>query len=82
MNAVRHANATRLDVSLAFDSNKAQMTICDDGQGFTPHQNGYGGAGHFGLRGMRERAEAIHAKLSVTSAAGKGTQVWLELPLK
>lgn len=82
MNAVRHANATRLDVSLAFDSNKAQMTICDDGKGFTPREDGQADDGHFGLRGMRERAEAIDAKLRVTTAAGRGTQVCLELPLK
>lgn len=82
VNAVRHANATRLDVTLAFDSHKAQMTIRDDGKGFTPGENDGGADGHFGLRGMRERAEAIDAKLSVITAAGKGTQVCLELPLK
>ena len=82
MNVVRHANATRLDVSLAFDATKAQMTICDDGQGFLLHEYATGADGHFGLRGMRERAEGINAKLSVITAAGKGTQVCLELPLK
>jgi signal transduction histidine kinase/ligand-binding sensor domain-containing protein len=82
MNAVRHADATRLDVSLAFDSNKAQMTICDDGKGFTPGEEGDRSEGHFGLRGMRERAEAIDASLNVSTAAGKGTQVCLEFPLK
>jgi signal transduction histidine kinase/ligand-binding sensor domain-containing protein len=82
MNVVRHANATRLDVSFAFDSTKAQMTICDDGQGFIPQEYPAAADGHFGLRGMRERAEGINAKLSVTAAAGKGTQVTLELPLK
>jgi ligand-binding sensor domain-containing protein/signal transduction histidine kinase len=82
MNVVRHAKATRLDVSLAFDASKAQMTICDDGQGFVPSDCRDGADGHFGLRGMRERAEGIHAKLSVNTAAGRGTQVLLELPLK
>lgn len=81
-NVVRHANATRLRVTLAFDSTKAQMTIWDDGQGFSPQQYAAAPDGHFGLRGMRERAEAINANLNVTSSAGKGTQVSLELPLK
>jgi signal transduction histidine kinase len=81
MNVVRHANATRLDVHFAFDSTKAQMTIRDNGCGFRPGEPG-SGAGHFGLRGMRERAEGINATLNVTSAAGEGTQICLELPLK
>ncbi len=80
-NVVRHSNATRLQVTLAFDSTKAQMNISDNGRGFVPEEQGKAG-GHFGLRGMRERAEAIRAKLSVTTAIGKGTQVFLELPLK
>lgn len=82
MNVVRHAHATRLDVSFAFDSTKAQMTISDDGQGFIPREYPAGANGHFGLRGMRERAEEINAKLSVMTTSGKGTQVILELPLK
>jgi len=82
MNVVRHAHATRLNVSLAFDSTKAQMTICDDGQGFVPYECAADADGHFGMRGMRERAAGINAKLSVITAAGKGTQVCLELPLK
>lgn len=82
MNVVRHAKATRLDVSLAFDSTKARMTICDDGQGFIANDYAAGESGHFGLRGMHERAEGINAKLSVTTMAGRGTQVSLELPLR
>jgi ligand-binding sensor domain-containing protein/signal transduction histidine kinase len=82
VNAVRHAHATRLDVSLAFDSTKAHMTICDDGQGFTLDDDTAASNGHFGLRGMRERAAAINGKLSVTTAAGEGTQVSLEFPFR
>jgi ligand-binding sensor domain-containing protein/signal transduction histidine kinase len=82
MNVVRHANATHLNVSLAFFSTKAQMTIRDDGRGFIPHEYAAAEGRHFGLRGMRERAEGINAKLSVTTATGEGTQVCLELPLE
>lgn len=81
-NVVRHANATRLEVRLIFDSTKAKMDISDNGQGFVPDEQAKAAGGHFGLRGMRERAEAIRGKLSVTTAIGKGTQVSLELPLK
>jgi ligand-binding sensor domain-containing protein/signal transduction histidine kinase len=81
-NVIRHANATRLDVRLTFGATRAEMNISDDGQGFTHDERIKETAGHFGLRGMRERAEGINGKLSVTTAAGKGTQICLELPLK
>jgi ligand-binding sensor domain-containing protein/signal transduction histidine kinase len=81
-NVVRHAAATRLEVSLAFDENKARMTISDDGQGFVRDAPDAELNGHYGLKGMRERAESINAKLSVNTVAGKGTQVFLELPFK
>lgn len=77
-NAVRHANAERIQVELAFDGGKLRMTIADDGRGFTGEANSSGPDGHFGLRGMRERAEQIDADLKVESAAGKGTIVSVE----
>jgi ligand-binding sensor domain-containing protein/signal transduction histidine kinase len=81
-NAVRHSRAKRLEVRLAFDASKAQMKIRDDGQGFEPNGQNWEADGHFGLRGMRERAQGINAKLTVTAAAGEGTEVCLEVPLK
>jgi signal transduction histidine kinase len=77
-NAVRHANAERIDMELVFDSGKLRMTIADNGQGFVSSPNGVGPDGHFGLRGMRERAQEIDAELKVQSAAGKGTMVSVE----
>lgn len=82
VNVVRHAGATKVDVRLTFDSTKVHMTITDDGKGFTsgyarrPHN------GHFGIRGMYERADKIEGNLSINSAEGRGTQISLELPLK
>ena len=80
-NAIRHANATKLDVDLFFDTRRASLTILDDGQGFTMSSDSQGPEGHYGLRGMHERAAAIHAQLKIRSAAGEGTQVRLELPI-
>jgi signal transduction histidine kinase/ligand-binding sensor domain-containing protein len=77
-NAVRHANAERIDMELVFDSGKLRMTIADNGRGFISSPNGVGPDGHFGLRGMRERAQEIDAELKVQSAAGKGTMVSVE----
>jgi signal transduction histidine kinase/ligand-binding sensor domain-containing protein len=78
-NVVRHAKATNLSVNLIFASNKVRMTISDDGQGFVVDSSLEGPEGHYGLRGMRERAEGIGGTLTVTSAVGKGTQIILEL---
>jgi ligand-binding sensor domain-containing protein/signal transduction histidine kinase len=81
-NAVRHAKARRLDVKLAFERSAAYMTVSDDGQGFSGDYAGVTADGHFGIRGMHERAEGINAKLSVITGQGKGTRVCLEVPLK
>ncbi|MDQ2776909.1 MAG: histidine kinase [Acidobacteriota bacterium] len=81
-NAVRHADAEHISIELNFDGNLLRMTIADDGSGFEGHVNSSGPDGHFGLKGMRERAENIHAKLNVVSAAGKGTKVYVEAPVK
>lgn len=81
-NVVRHAHATRIDIRLTFGATKAEMNISDDGQGFKPDERAKEADGHFGLRGMRERAEGINGKLSVTTIAGQGTRICLELPLK
>jgi ligand-binding sensor domain-containing protein/signal transduction histidine kinase len=81
-NAVRHANAERVDVELAFDGAKLRMTIADNGQGFTGVADSSGPNGHFGLRGMHERAEVIDAELKVQTAAGKGTIISVEALVK
>ncbi len=81
-NAVRHANASKLDVTLSFDSSKACLTIVDDGQGFAVGPRLESPEGHYGLRGMLERARKINATLLVDSKAGGGTRVQLELPIQ
>lgn len=81
MNVVRHAQASHLQVSLVFNAKTAEMHVSDDGLGFEPESCESQADGHFGLRGMRERAEAINAKLSVVTATGSGTRIRLELPL-
>ena len=79
-NAVRHADAGHIDIQLAFDSKKIHMIIADDGRGFI--ESGHGGPeGHFGLRGMRERAAGIDADFNVQTAAGKGTRISVETPI-
>jgi signal transduction histidine kinase/ligand-binding sensor domain-containing protein len=77
-NIVRHADAKQIKIGLNFDAKKLRMTIADDGCGFTRQANSSGPDGHFGLKGMEERAEQIGAELIIKSAPGQGTQVSVE----
>ena len=63
MNALRHAQAGRIDIELTYTSKKLCMTITDNGCGFTPDSYVSEPNGHYGLKGMRERAEQINASL-------------------
>lgn len=75
-NVTRHADASNVRVGLEKMSGHLALTIADDGIGFEPtNVNGE----HFGLQGMRERAEMAGGTLSVASAPRQGTRVRLEI---
>jgi two-component system sensor histidine kinase DegS len=74
-NAVRHAEASAFAVSVAFQRDSLRVTISDDGKGFDPAQVKQG----LGLVGIRERADAMKARLSIDTVAGGGTRIILEL---
>ena len=78
-NAVRHANATRLRVRLSFRPHVVQLSVRDDGIGFTVDRDFRTYGHHWGLRGMRERAVQIGAALRVRSEPGGGTEVVLAI---
>jgi len=78
-NAVKHARANRIDVTLNFDTRSVQLSIRDNGRGFDPEAQI--ADGHFGLIGMRERAEQIGAVLTIDSAVEHGTQIAVDVPL-
>jgi len=79
-NAVRHAAASRIDVQLIYESSRISLQVEDDGRGFTPEANGL--QGHYGLRGLRERASEIGAALELHSSPGTGTRVSVQVPLE
>ena len=79
-NAVKHAQAKRIDVGLNFDAHNVQLSVRDDGRGFNP--NDQIGDGHFGLIGMRERAEQIGGVLTIESAVERGTQILVTIGLE
>jgi signal transduction histidine kinase/streptogramin lyase len=80
VNSVRHGYSENILLRLEFDGSMFGMEVRDDGRGFDGPPAG-GSSGHYGLTGMRERAEAIGAMLAVESQFGKGTSVRLTLPL-
>ncbi len=80
-NIARHARANSVDVAITYGDRQLGVQVRDDGVGIAPSVLAQGSKeGHFGLIGMRERAERIGGALSVDSGAGKGTDVILTLP--
>ena len=77
-NALRHANAAHIDVTLTADDDLTVLRVTDDGVGFVPASTVAGR--RLGLVSMRERAEAAGGTLTVTSEPGGGTTVRLEIP--
>lgn len=74
-NVVLHANAKHLLVSLVINQNNLSLSVQDDGSGLARTES----SGHFGLSGMRERAQLIGAELIVESQPGQGTLVQLKM---
>ncbi|HEX7828067.1 MAG TPA: two-component regulator propeller domain-containing protein [Thermoanaerobaculia bacterium] len=80
VNAFRHADAHNVEVELEYRSAELTMRVRDDGRGIDPDVLHGGREGHWGLIGIRERAERIGARLRVSSRAGAGTEVELVVP--
>jgi signal transduction histidine kinase len=80
-NAVRHSGASRLGLDLRYHPNEVALRIRDNGQGFETIDPTLPAKGHFGLQGMRERADQIGATLNVESSPESGTSVTLKVPL-
>lgn len=80
-NIVRHAQARHADVTLLFQEKLLRMTIKDDGRGFTGNPDDFKQNGHFGLTGMRERAQQIGARFHVVSNKDEGTEIQVEVTL-
>jgi len=80
-NVVRHSGATRVAVGLRYHPNELTMTVSDNGSGFHATDTTLSKKGHFGLQGMRERANQIGGTLNVESSPDSGTTVTLSVPL-
>jgi signal transduction histidine kinase/ligand-binding sensor domain-containing protein len=80
-NAIRHSNARRIEVEIRYDEHHLRLRIRDDGKGIDPailsrdHP-----VGHWGLRGMRERAGLVGGHFEVWSQVDTGTEIELDIP--
>jgi signal transduction histidine kinase len=82
LNALRHASPTRIDLEVRYARDSVLMKITDNGCGFTPDAPRKGAGKHYGLIGMRERAEELGGRLHVSSASRRGTVIGLKIPLE
>ncbi|MEU1788792.1 GAF domain-containing sensor histidine kinase [Streptomyces sparsogenes] len=78
-NALRHADAERVEVTLSRRGQGALLRVADDGAGFDPSAVRRAGR-HLGLVSMRDRAGGVGGSLTVESAPGKGTVIEMEVP--
>jgi two-component system, NarL family, sensor histidine kinase UhpB len=76
-NVARHAAATRVELRLEHERERAVLSVRDDGRGLAPGTLPSSG----GIRGMRERAMLIGAQLEIDGGHGRGTEIRLSIPL-
>jgi signal transduction histidine kinase len=80
-NCLRHGHASEVEVELRYGERQLRLRVRDNGSGIDPKfLSDEGAAGHFGLHGMRERAELIGGKLTIWTAAASGTEIELTVP--
>jgi len=79
-NAFHHAAASHIEVEIRYDEDQFRLRIRDDGKGIDPKiLKAEGEAGHWGIPGMRERAQRINARLEFWSEMGAGTELELSV---
>ena len=80
-NAFRHAQASRIEAEIRYESSQLRVHIRDNGKGIDPEVLRTGGRPkHWGLQGIRERANRFGGHLEFWSEAGAGTEAVLNLP--
>jgi signal transduction histidine kinase/ligand-binding sensor domain-containing protein len=80
VNSFRHSKATRIEVAMEYAERHFRMLVRDNGSGIDAQVLVSGREGHWGLSGMRERAQKIGGNLRVWSRAGTGTEIELQIP--
>ena len=80
-NAVKHARASQVRIHLEMASRELSLRVADNGRGFEQDEAFSEVGGHFGLLGMRERAERLGGELQLHSEPGQGTEVAVTVPI-
>jgi ligand-binding sensor domain-containing protein/signal transduction histidine kinase len=80
LNTFRHARARKIEIELKYSPRNLRVLVRDDGCGIDPEILQSGRDGHFGLSGMRERADRIGARLHLWSSPTAGTEIELSIP--
>jgi len=78
-NALKHSQSERVDILLSFEGDRVELRVRDHGRGFDPAVAPL--ANSFGLTSMRERAQQIGGRVTITSHPGQGTEVILQAPI-
>jgi signal transduction histidine kinase len=82
-NALHHGNPRTIDIDITYDGSRSvELVVRDDGSGFEFGSQRGPADGHFGLQGMRERAERLGGRLSIDSTRGGGTAVRCTVPCR
>ena len=79
-NAFQHSGAPNIEVEVTYQPDHLRVSVRDDGKGIEPQLLSRGKAGHWGLSGVRERAEKIGGRLRILSQRAAGTEVELTVP--
>ena len=81
INALRHSQATKIEVEIQYQHDLLRVFVRDNGCGINPETVQRECDSHWGLRGMRERAENISARFAVWSRTGAGTEMCVAIPI-
>jgi signal transduction histidine kinase len=82
VNAVKHAEAHCVGVLVAYGARAVRLKVVDNGRGFPVDPDLRSYAGHWGLLGIRERADRVGGTLTIRSAVGVGTTITLLIPAR
>lgn len=79
-NVLKHAGASRAELSLSYDEDAVNLAVRDNGRGFDPRTLTETGRSSWGLLGMEERANLLGGKWELESSRGNGTSVRVRIP--
>ena len=81
MRGPKYSRASQVNIHLEMANRKLSLRVADNGRGFEQDEAFSEVGGHFGLLGMRERAERLGGELRLHSEPGQGTEVAVTVPI-